>query len=312
MDRPYSVAHAARLLASHLQLTGRELLPRAAGESDADLAQRLYEAPFVVLAHDTASDPGFNYANRAAQRLFERDWAGLVGLPSRLSAEAPERGERERLLARVRDQGYIDDYSGVRISKSGRRFRIRRATVWSVTGADGRPAGQAATFSDWQALDDPPAIEIRDTDPRTPDVRRLLALSDSCMGSLYPAESNHLEPAEELCADHVIFVGAFERDTLVACGAARVMADDGLYGEIKRVYVVEERRGRGISRRIMDVLERRLAARGVQVARLETGIRQPAALALYERLGYEYRPPFGSYRLDPLSVFMEKRLPPAD
>lgn len=151
-------------------------------------------------------------------------------------------------------------------------------------------------------------IDVRDTDPRSPDVRRLLALSDEYMGGLYPPESNHLEPAEALCAGNVIFLGAFAGDTLVGCGAVKLMTDDGHYGEIKRVYVTEERRGRGISRRIMDELEARLLANGVTVARLETGIRQPEALALYERIGYAYRPPFGRYRLDPLSVFMEKRL----
>jgi putative acetyltransferase len=305
------VAHVARLLASHEQAVGRTLIQRARGESDADLALRLYEAPVVVLAHDSAPDPCFSYANLAAQRLFERDWAELVGLPSRLSAEAPARGERERLLARVREVGYTDDYSGVRISKSGRRFRIRGATVWNVTDAAGQPAGQAASFPEWEMLADPAAVEIRVTDPRSPAVRTLLALSDRYMGDLYPAESNHLEPAEALHLDDVIFLGAFEGDTLVACGAAKVMTNDGRYGEIKRVYVVEDRRGRGISRSIMDELERRLVARGVELARLETGIRQPEALALYERLGYAYRPPFGSYGLDPLSVFMEKRLPPS-
>jgi len=113
-------------------------------------ARRLYDAPFVVLAHDTAADPRFTYANRTAQRLFEMPWSEIVGLPSRLSAEAPAREERQRLLEQVATRGYIDDYSGVRISKSGRRFRILRATVWNVHDRLGRPLGQAATFTDWE------------------------------------------------------------------------------------------------------------------------------------------------------------------
>jgi len=55
-------------------------------------------------------------------------WAELTRTPSRLTAEAPNREERARLLAAVTARGFIDDYSGVRISKSGRRFRIARAT----------------------------------------------------------------------------------------------------------------------------------------------------------------------------------------
>ena len=149
-NAPYSLEHVTCLLASHLNLTGQPLLERLPGETDAALAARLYAAPFVVLAHGTESDPLFNYANVAAQRLFELSWDEFIGLPSRLSAEAPERSERERLLARVTTHGFIDDYSGIRISKSGHRFRILRATVWNVSDAVGHDIGQAATFADWQ------------------------------------------------------------------------------------------------------------------------------------------------------------------
>ena len=149
---PYSVDHVARLLASHHVCIGRPLLTRLPVETDTGIAARLYTAPFVVLAHGTEPDPLFNYANLAAQRLFERPWDEFVGLPSRLSAEAPERSERERLLARVTAYGFIDDYSGVRIAKSGHRFRILRATVWNLSDAAGHPLGQAASFSDWEPI----------------------------------------------------------------------------------------------------------------------------------------------------------------
>lgn len=149
-ESPYDVVLVMGLLASHLTLTGRPLLERLPAESDDEIARRLYAAPFIVLAHDIQADPCFTYANLAAQRLFERSWAEFVGLPSRLSAEAPERSERERLLVRVATHGFIDDYSGIRISKSGHRFRIDRATVWNVADAAGHRIGQAATFSDWQ------------------------------------------------------------------------------------------------------------------------------------------------------------------
>jgi hypothetical protein len=73
-------------------------------------------------------------------------------MPSRLTAEAPDRGERARLLAEVSARGYIDDYAGVRVSRSGRRFMIARATVWSLVDEAGRRRGQAATFGTWQPL----------------------------------------------------------------------------------------------------------------------------------------------------------------
>lgn len=149
----YDPAQVALLLASHRALTGRPLLPIVPGETSGQTAQRLYTAPFVVLAHDASTDPLFTYANLVAQQLFEMRWDEIVGLPSRLSAEAPAREERERLLERVAAHGFIDDYSGVRIAKSGRRFRILRATVWNLTDPAGRRVGQAATFADWTPCD---------------------------------------------------------------------------------------------------------------------------------------------------------------
>lgn len=150
---PYAVELVLALLASHRHLLGIDLLPVVPGEAADRTAARLYAAPFVVLAHDHSPDPRFTYANLAAQRLFERRWDEFVGLPSRLSAEAPAREERERLLERVTRQGYIDDYAGVRISATGRRFRIEHATVWNLVDAAGRPIGQAATFADWSDVD---------------------------------------------------------------------------------------------------------------------------------------------------------------
>lgn len=147
-DSAALIAHSYRIL------TGRELIE--AGDepwTGSDHALRLYEAPFVVLAHEAAGDPVFFYANLAAQRLFELPWADLVRLPSRFSAEPLAREERQRLLDRVTARGYIDDYSGIRIASSGRRFRISEATVWNLLDPEGRVAGQAATFSAWTFLD---------------------------------------------------------------------------------------------------------------------------------------------------------------
>ena len=80
------------------------------------------------------------------------------------------------------------------------------------------------------------------------------------------------------------------------------------YGEIKRMYVNPEVRGRGIGGALLDALESSLISHGIVIARLETGVRQPDALALYEGRGYVRIPPFGKYGQDPLSVFYEKRL----
>lgn len=144
--------HVALLLESYARLTGRPLLP-ANGDSTTQ-ARHVFEAPFAVLSHGLEADPLFNYANRTALGLFELDWAALVAMPSRASAEPLKQDERARLMQRVLETGYIDDYSGVRIARSGRRFIIENATVWNVLDADNRLHGQAATFATWRWLTD--------------------------------------------------------------------------------------------------------------------------------------------------------------
>jgi hypothetical protein len=144
------IAHSVTLARSYRHFTGRELLT-GASEPRA-LAEKLFHAPFVVVSHGTQADPILNYGNAAALQLWEMSWEELTRTPSRLTAEAPERDERARLLAAVTAHGFIDDYSGVRISKSGRRFRIARATVWNLVTERGEPCGQAAMFSEWAFL----------------------------------------------------------------------------------------------------------------------------------------------------------------
>ena len=130
--------------------TERDLLPGVS--KPAELAQRVFEAPFVLVSHGTEADPILNYGNAAALALWEMTWEELTRTPSRLTAEAPNREERARLLDAVTRRGFIDDYSGVRISKSGRRFRISRATVWNLLTETNQPCGQAAMFDKWELV----------------------------------------------------------------------------------------------------------------------------------------------------------------
>jgi len=146
----FAIAQTQILARSLKHFTQRDLLP---GDfSPAELAEKIFHAPFVVMSHGTEADPVLNYGNAAALALWEMSWAELTRTPSRLTAEAPDREERARLLAAVAARGFIDDYSGVRISKSGRRFRIAQATVWNLLTEAGRPCGQAAMFARWELL----------------------------------------------------------------------------------------------------------------------------------------------------------------
>lgn len=71
-----------------------------------------------MLSHGTGADPTFTYGNRAALRIFEMSWRDLLSLPSRLSAEPMDRAARAQLLEQVSKQGCIEDYSGIRISRT--------------------------------------------------------------------------------------------------------------------------------------------------------------------------------------------------
>lgn len=144
------VTQSAALLDSYRTLTGRELTPRGGGP-EAE-AQRLLAAPFVVVSHGAEPDPILNYGNRAALALWEMDVEALLRTPSRLTAEPTLREAREKLLEETARNGFVSGYEGVRISATGRRFRIHNVTIWNVSDATGRTAGQAATFSRWTLL----------------------------------------------------------------------------------------------------------------------------------------------------------------
>lgn len=131
------------LAGSYHRLVGRPLVP--ADLPGGEGARWLYEtAPFGLLAHNTEADPIFVYGNKAVQQRFGYSWEELTALPSRLSAEAPERQERESFLRQVARDGYVDNYRGMRVTKSGERFWIEGVTVWQLIDEKGNLHGQAA------------------------------------------------------------------------------------------------------------------------------------------------------------------------
>ena len=73
-------------------------------------------------------------------------WAELIRLPSRYSAEFANQATRQQLLDEVASKGYIDNYSGTRISKTGRKFQIENAIVWNLINHESENIGQAASF----------------------------------------------------------------------------------------------------------------------------------------------------------------------
>ena len=148
-------------------------------------------------------------------------------------------------------------------------------------------------------------VIIKQDNPDQPEIIRLIEALDAYQNTLYPPESNHLLSIDELLRDEIYFASARVDGSVVGIGALKKCGD---YAEIKRMYVLAELRGRGISHQLMVHLEDHARAAGIPCLRLETGIKQEAAIALYEKNGFARIGNFGDYPDDPLSVFMEKRL----
>jgi hypothetical protein len=153
-SRPWSepciVEWSHRLLESYRHWIGQDLIDRA-GDRKAQ-ALRLFEASIVVVSHGVEPDPILNYGNQAALDLWELYWEQFIQTPSRLTAEADDRAERERMLMQASAKGYYDGYRGVRISSTGKRFLVEQAVIWNVIDPAGHRIGQAATFSQWSYL----------------------------------------------------------------------------------------------------------------------------------------------------------------
>ena len=146
----FVIAHSQILARSFRKWTGRDLLPGLF--NPLGLAKNIFEAPFVVVSHGTEADPILNYGNQAALTLWEMSWDEFTRTPSRLTAEISNRDDREKLLEAVAANGFVENYSGVRISKTGWRFQISGATIWNLISKSGEPCGQAATFSERKFL----------------------------------------------------------------------------------------------------------------------------------------------------------------
>lgn len=142
---------------------------------------------------------------------------------------------------------------------------------------------------------------------RADGVEELLQLSNEFTLALYPAESCYLLDASEL--DHpgvTVFVGRDEGGAALGM-AALVDKGDGT-AELKRMFVHEDARGRGLAAGLLRAVEAQAAVAGIPVLQLETGPLQHAAIALYESRGYVRIPNFGEYVGDPHSVCYAKAL----
>jgi len=126
-------------------------------------------------------------------------------------------------------------------------------------------------------------------------VRRYVELGQDGSGSF--------SPNDVLVPRSVFLVARFEGDP-VGCAALRPL--DAEAAEVKRMYVAPSARRKGVGRALLAELERQAGRFGYRILRLETGNRQPEAVALYESCGYHLIPAFGKYIGNPVSICYEK------
>lgn len=142
--------------------------------------------------------------------------------------------------------------------------------------------------------------------PDSADAIALITALEAHLAPQYPSESRHGLSVDQLLEQQVAFFVLRADGDPVACGGVKLFGTE--YGEVKRMYARPEYRGRGYAKAILDHLAEHARDQGVSLLRLETGIYQTDAIGLYEHLGFTRIPPFGEYKLDPLSIFFEKQI----
>ena len=155
-------------------------------------------------------------------------------------------------------------------------------------------------------------IEIEPVTTATDDLRALIGELDDVLAAEYSPEQRHGLALDALFQPHIRFFIARLNGAAVGCGGVALFED---FAEVKRMYVRETVRGRGVAQALLMRIETEARAAGLLVLRLETGDQQTAALRLYSRAGFTPCAVFGDYAAMPpeaitTSIFMERRLSP--
>jgi GNAT superfamily N-acetyltransferase len=169
---------------------------------------------------------------------------------------------------------------------------------WSVAGVN---VGRFATM-----------LHVDPEDPKSAVAQTLIAQLSHELAERYPededAGAGQFAPGDAAMARSIFVVAWFGSDA-VGCGALRPFAATPGTGEIKRMYVAPSVRGRGIGREILRELERHARGFGYSRLCLETGLRQPEALALYEKEGFMPIAKYPPYENNTHSLCFEKPIP---
>lgn len=143
------------------------------------------------------------------------------------------------------------------------------------------------------------------TTSENPDFRALVQLLDQDLAERDGAEHGYYAQFNTIASlQHVVV--AYQASEPVGCGAFKPFEADSV--EIKRMYVRPTHRQQGIAQAVLAELERWAAELGYTACVLETGKRQPEAIALYRRCGYALTPNYGQYVEVENSVCMRKSI----
>lgn len=159
---------------------------------------------------------------------------------------------------------------------------------------------------EWSGLEQAGGLTLERVDPRSDEARGLITALDAALARVYPPEVIFGLHEDDFDEARLVFFVARRGGVAVACGALRSLDDET--GEVKRMFVVPEERGRGISRLVLSRVEAEARARGHRRLRLETGDRQAEAVGLYRTSGFAPIEPWGEYMGNPYSVCFEKAL----
>jgi len=153
-------------------------------------------------------------------------------------------------------------------------------------------------------------LVIEEVPVATDEVRALIGELDQVLSQDYPPEQRHALSLDAIFQPHIRFFLARLGATAVGCGGVALFHD---FAEVKRMYVREAARGRGVADALLARIESEAHRVGLPMLRLETGTKQVAAIRLYSRVGFQTCPPFGAYAAMPpgaiaTSVFFEKQI----
>jgi len=257
--------------------------------ADKALLEALYEAPFVFAAHQLIDgEQRFVFANLAAQKLWELNWDKFTHMPSKYTAEPEQRNAREQLLKEVREKGFIDNYSGIRVSSTKKRFLISAARVWNILDDAKQIIGQAVKFNDYQYLDD--SIGVVDYAPQYRQDFKALnqAWMEEYNFEIQPYDWDLLDHPEKILEKGGQIFCLVQQDRMI--GTLSLLHHNAATIELSKMCIHNDFRGLAYARHLMQACFDYAKSKSYQEIVLHTSSKLTAAINMYKNYGFVEAP----------------------